>query len=65
MVKHRDKELGVVASQAGFRASHHEQILVDVRWLALEEVPERDRAFLLSAGLLGVEPFARKVVSWA
>jgi hypothetical protein len=42
-----------------------EQILADVRWLALEEIPERDRAFLWSAGLLGVGQFAREVESWA
>jgi 8-oxo-dGTP diphosphatase len=41
-----------------------EPILVDVRWLALEDLPERDRAFLWSAGLLGVGQFARVVESW-
>lgn len=40
------------------------QILVDVRWLRLSQIPERDRAFLWGAGLLGVQPFASRVESW-
>ena len=41
-----------------------EQILVDVRWLALSEIPERDRSFLWAAGLLGVEEFLSEVSQW-
>lgn len=41
-----------------------EQILADVRWLRLREVPERDRAYLWAAGLLGAEGFAREVEQW-
>ena len=44
--------------------SDREQILAEMRWLTLEEIPERDRAFLWSAGLLGVGQFARVVESW-
>ncbi|MFA6109311.1 MAG: NUDIX hydrolase [Candidatus Latescibacterota bacterium] len=40
-------------------------ILVDCRWLDLTEVPERDRAFLWTAGLLTVEPFADLVLAWS
>ncbi|MBN2392671.1 MAG: NUDIX hydrolase [Anaerolineae bacterium] len=40
------------------------QILVDVRWLALSEIPERDRAFLWASGLLGLEDFLSEVKSW-
>jgi hypothetical protein len=40
------------------------QILVDVRWLALSEIPERDRAFLWASGLLGLEDFLSEVESW-
>jgi len=40
------------------------QLLVEVKWLTLAEVPERDRAFLWAAGLLAVEEFADEVISW-
>lgn len=42
----------------------HEQVLVDVRWLALSEIPERDRAFVWSGGLLGIETFLDEVATW-
>jgi 8-oxo-dGTP pyrophosphatase MutT (NUDIX family) len=41
-----------------------EQVLVDVRWMTLSEIPERDRAFLWAAGLLGIELFYAEVDSW-
>jgi ADP-ribose pyrophosphatase YjhB (NUDIX family) len=41
-----------------------EQVLADVRWVALDEVSERDRAFLWSAGLLGIQPFYDEVANW-
>jgi hypothetical protein len=40
------------------------EVLCDVQWLRLRDVPERDRAFLWAAGLLGVGRFLRKVRSW-
>ena len=40
------------------------QVLADVRWLALREIPERDRVFLWAAGLLGVEEFSEEVSTW-
>lgn len=42
----------------------HEQILLEVKWLPLSEIPERDRAFLWAAGLLGVKEFLREVSAW-
>jgi 8-oxo-dGTP pyrophosphatase MutT (NUDIX family) len=41
-----------------------EQVLCDVRWMSLAEIPERDRAFLWAAGLLGVTCFLDEVRSW-
>ena len=41
-----------------------EQVLADMRWLALSEIPERDRAFLWAAGLLSVEAFCTEVERW-
>ncbi|MBN1889943.1 MAG: NUDIX hydrolase [Thermoflexales bacterium] len=40
------------------------QILADIRWLALAEIPERDRVFLWAAGLLGVSEFFAQVEAW-
>ena len=41
-----------------------EQVLVDVRWLALSEIPERDRAFVWAGGLIGVPAFMDEVANW-
>jgi ADP-ribose pyrophosphatase YjhB (NUDIX family) len=43
---------------------HDSQILVEVAWLSLEEIPERDRTFLWAAGLLGVPEFFSEVEKW-
>ncbi len=40
------------------------QILIDVQWLALDEIPERDRAFLWQAGLMTVPGFIEQVEGW-
>jgi 8-oxo-dGTP pyrophosphatase MutT (NUDIX family) len=44
--------------------SEIDQIMVDVRWLALDEIPERDRVFLWAAGLLAIEEFFTEVSTW-
>ncbi len=41
-----------------------DQILVDLRWLTLLEIPERDRAYLWAAGLLNVPGFEDEVSNW-
>lgn len=38
--------------------------LVDVRWLTLPEITERDRAYLWAAGLLSIPVFMDEVTSW-
>jgi 8-oxo-dGTP diphosphatase len=43
---------------------HGKQILADMRWLKLDEIPERDRAFLWAAGLLGIPEFCADVSAW-
>ena len=40
------------------------EVLVDVRWMLLAEISERDRVFLWAAGLLGVGDFLKEVESW-
>ncbi len=44
--------------------SQREQILVEIRWMPLDTIPERDRAFLWAAGLLGVPEFLEEVSAW-
>jgi len=39
-------------------------VLVDVQWLRLADIPERDRAFLWAAGLLSVDEFLLEVENW-
>jgi ADP-ribose pyrophosphatase YjhB (NUDIX family) len=39
-------------------------ILFGIDWLALNEICERDRAFLWAAGLLSVKEFANELASW-
>jgi len=40
------------------------QALVGIKWLALSEIPERDRAFLWTADLLGIDEFYAEVFGW-
>ena len=40
------------------------QVLTEVRWMALHEICERDRAFLWAAGLAGIEQFYDELTSW-
>jgi len=40
------------------------QVLIDVQWLALSEIPERDRVYLWAAGLLGIGEFLTEVSGW-
>ena len=40
------------------------QILVDLRWMRLAEIPERDRVYLWAAGLVSVPQFCDEVYSW-
>jgi len=42
----------------------NEQALVDIKWLKLSEIPERDRAYLWAAGILGIEEILKEVSTW-
>ncbi len=43
---------------------HDDPILIGIEWLSLDEIPERDRAFLWQAGLLSVPEFLEEVERW-
>lgn len=40
------------------------QSIVDVKWLSLDEIPERDRAYLFGAGLMRIPEFHDMVLKW-
>jgi len=41
-----------------------DEILSDVKWMTLAEIPERDRAFLWASGLITVPSFLNEIESW-
>lgn len=40
------------------------QSIVAVKWLSLDEIPERDRAYLFGAGLMRIPEFHDMVLKW-
>ena len=45
--------------------SADEQSIVDVKWKSLNEICERDRAYLFGAGLMRVPEFHDEVIGWS
>jgi len=41
-----------------------EQSIIDVKWMRLDEIAERDRAYLFGAGLMRVPYFHDEVLMW-
>lgn len=41
-----------------------EQSIIGVAWLGLNEIPERDRAYLFGAGLMRIPEFHDEVLHW-
>ena len=55
-------EIGTQAVSLGSDPELEEnQILVDIAWMALDELTERDRAFLWTAGLLTIPEFFEEI----
>lgn len=44
--------------------SQEEQSIIDVKWLRLDEIAERDRAYLFGAGLMRIPYFHDEVLAW-
>lgn len=57
-------DVGAQEPVKGSDPDHGEEGLLDVKWLTLAEISERDRAFLWEAGLLGIEEFFTEVLMW-
>ena len=39
-------------------------VLLEVKWMTLDEICERDRAFLWAGGLMGLPQFFDEMISW-
>ncbi len=57
-------DIGVQQPSKGEDPDHPDEGILDVQWLALSDVPERDRVFLWMAGLVNIEEFKDEVLSW-
>jgi ADP-ribose pyrophosphatase YjhB (NUDIX family) len=59
-------DIGDQAPSLGYdpEVASGKEVLVDVQWLSLSEIPERGRVFLWASGLLGVGDFLKEVESW-
>lgn len=57
-------EDAVVTKGIDPEVSEEEQSIVGVAWLALNEIPERDRAYLFGAGLMRIPEFHDEVLKW-
>jgi ADP-ribose pyrophosphatase YjhB (NUDIX family) len=59
-------EIGNQEPKKGFdpEVPPNRQSLVDMRWLSLAEIAERDRAYLFAAGLLSIPEFLDEVSNW-
>lgn len=40
------------------------QIIMDVKWMTIRDLSEKDRAFLWSYGLMDINDFWEEVISW-
>lgn len=56
-------DIGDQEPSIGVEPEFNEGIL-DVRWLTLNEIPERDRVFLWMAGLVNLQEFKDEVLRW-
>lgn len=45
--------------------SEEEQTIIGVKWLGLDEIPERDRAYLFGAGMMRIPEFHDVVLQWS
>lgn len=58
-IGHQVPTLGIDPENEG-----REKVLVNVAWVSLGDLTEKGRAYLWTAGLITVEPFARVLLSW-
>ena len=57
-------EIGEQTPILGTDPEKEEQVLTEVKWMALDEICERDRAFLWASGLAGIDEFYNELTQW-
>ena len=58
-------DIGEQTPQLGYDPECLENpILVGIEWKAFDELPEKDRAYFLAAGLLSIREFVEELDSW-
>jgi len=57
-------DIGTQEPRIGTDPDFEKQVLIEVAWLPLSEIPERGRTYLWAAGLLGIGEFLKEVFSW-
>ncbi len=58
-------DIGNQEPQLGSDPEYEIQALLDVKWVTLAEISERDRAFLWASGIFGIEEFVSELLSWS
>jgi len=58
-------EIGDQKPVLGIDPEKEIQILTEVKWMALDEICERDRAFLWAAGLASITQFFEELILWS
>ena len=46
-------------------SDEEKQVLIEVRWMSLSEICERDRAFLWTYGLAAIPNYFNELVTWS
>ena len=57
-------DIGSQEPAIGIDPGHEDDGILDVKWLTLAEIPERDRAYLWAAGLMDIREFFDEVFAW-
>ena len=59
-------DIGQQSPQLGYdpELESDSQVLFDVQWLSLRQIPERDRAFLWASGLIAITQFRDEIEGW-
>ena len=59
-------DIGNQTPSLGFDPEFSETpVLIEIRWMSLNELSEMDRAFLWASGLLSITQFAEELESWS
>jgi 8-oxo-dGTP diphosphatase len=57
-------DIGDSEPEIGHDPEFIDQYLVDIAWMRLKDIPERDRAFLWWSGLISIPAFFSEIQQW-